>query len=476
MAVKKAVATHLRCEYLTNPLAVDTPRPRLSWEMTSDVTGAAQTAYRILAADSPETLKKNEGNLWDSGKIEGDQSLHIHYAGKPLTSCQQVVWKVMIWDEQGRFGRWSKPATFTMGLLAPGDWRGKWIGNYLGNTHIVPLLRKEFVVEKKVKRALFHATALGIYHITLNGRVIHDDWFAPGWTDYKKRLYYRCYDVTSMLQKQGTYCAGAEIGDGWYGHWYGGWGSKKTRYGVHSMFLGQIRLEYEDGTVEIIPTDDSWTSVLGPTAKSTFYDGESVDAQLDPKGWRRPGFDASGWSNAISRQIDTNILMEAYPAEPVRITEELKPVKYWRVAPGKVIYDFGQNFAGRVRLHVKGEAGHVIRMRFGEMVNLDNTLYIDNMRSAICTDTYVMKGAKQEVWEPKFTFHGFRYVELTGCPVPPSLENVTGVVLGSDTTRVGHFECSSSLVNQIYSNAVWTQRANFLEVPTDCPQRDERLG
>lgn len=242
------------------------------------------------------------------------------------------------------------------------------------------------------------------------------------------------------------------------------------------MFLGQIRLEYEDGDVEIIPTDDSWTSVLGPTAKSTFYDGESVDAQLEPKGWRRPGFDDSAWSKAISRKIDRNILLEAYPAEPVRITEELKPVKYWRVAPGKVIYDFGQNFAGRVRLHVKGKAGNVIRMRFGEMVNLDDTLYIDNMRSAICTDTYVMKGAKREVWEPKFTFHGFRYVEVTGCPVPPGLDNVTGVVLGSDTPRVGHFECSNPMINQLYSNAVWTQRANFLDIPTDCPQRDERLG
>jgi len=477
MTQSKHAATNLRCEYLVNPLAIDAARPRLSWEMESSAAGAAQSAYRVIAAESREALKRNDGNLWDSGKVASDQSLHVHYAGKALASCRQVFWKVKTWDEQGKAGRWSKAATFTMGLLERGDWQAEWIGNYLSNTHTSPLLRKEFALKGKVKRALFHVSACGIYHLTLDGKAVHDDVFAPGWTDYSKRRYYRCYDLTRQLQRGGRHCLGAELGDGWYREWYGGWGAEAKRYGMNRTLLGQLRIEYENGTVEIVPTDTSWTSFLGHTTQSGFYNGESVDAQLEPRGWDRPGFDDSGWSAAARcPRRDVDVPLECYPAEPVRATEELKPVKYWSVAPGKVIYDFGQNFAGRVRIHVKGKAGSVIRMRFGEMVNLDKTLYIDNMRGAICTDTYVMRGAKREVWEPKFTFHGFRYVEVSGCPVPPSLDNVTGVVIGSDTTRVGHFECSSALVNQVYSNAVWTQRANFLEVPTDCPQRDERLG
>jgi alpha-L-rhamnosidase len=227
----------------------------------------------------------------------------------------------------------------------------------------------------------------------------------------------------------------------------------------------------------MVKSDSSWMSKLGNTLKNSFYYGEVVDAQLEPKGWQKPGFDEKDWEPSEARSMKgKTFALESYPAEPVRITEEIKPVAYWSVAPGKVIYDFGQNVAGVVRLQFKGKAGAVIRMRFGEMVNLDKTLYVDNLRGAFCTDEYIMKGSKHETWHPKFTFHGFRYMEVTGCPVNPSLNNFTGLVLGSDTTRVGHFSCSDPMINQIYSNAVWTQRANFLDVPTDCPQRDERLG
>ncbi len=472
-----AQATALRCEYLVNPMAIDAAHPRLSWQMQSDAPGAGQSAFRVLAAESRDALRRNESTLWDSGKVESSQSLHVQYDGKPLPSCQQVFWKVMIWDEQDRPGRWSTPATFTMGLLSRDEWKGRFIGNYLPNAPACPLLRKEFETRGPVQRALLHVTARGIYHLTLNGKTVTDDLFAPGWTEYDKRLHYRCYDVTSMVRKPGIQCIGGEVAIGWFKgritsqH-------KGDGYGHRTGLLAQLRIEYADGEVDEVVTDGSWKSTFGPTRCSDFYDGETFDAQLEPKGWDRAGFDDGAWSDAFVHRmpLSEETLLKPYPAEPVSVTEELKPVKQWSVAPGKVIYDFGQNFAGRVRLHVKGKAGCVVQMRFGEMVNLDNTLYIDNMRSAMCTDTYVMKGAKREVWEPKFTFHGFRYVEVSGCPVPPGLDNVTGVVIGSDTPRVGHFECSSPLVNQIYSNAVWTQRANFLEVPTDCPQRDERLG
>ena len=296
-----AVATALRCEYLENPLAIDAAAPRLSWEMACDAPGAAQSAYRVIAADSKDALKRTDWNLWDSGKVDSNQSLHVHYAGKALASCQQVFWKVMLWDEAGRAGRWSKPATFTMGMLDRSEWKGEWIGNYLGNTHTSPLLRKEFSLRGKVKRALFHATACGIYHLTLNGKTVHDDLFAPGWTDFKKRRYYRCYDLTRQLQRGDRHCLGAELGDGWYREWYTGWGNKARRYGANVTLLGQLRIEYADGAIEIAPTDTSWTSILGPTTQSGFYYGESVDAQLEPKGWERVGFDEKGWSAAVSR-------------------------------------------------------------------------------------------------------------------------------------------------------------------------------
>jgi alpha-L-rhamnosidase len=472
--------TRLRCEYLETPLAVESAQPRLSWEGDCPRPGAAQSAYRILVANSPATLGKHRGNLWDSGRVESNQSLHVRYAGKKLKSCQQVFWKVMAWDETGKAGPWSRPTSWTMGILCAKEWKAGWIGNYLGNHNTCPLLRKEFKCNGTPQRVLLYASALGLYHLTVNGKAVGDDVLAPGWTDYKKRCLYRAYDVTCLVKAKKLNCIGAELAEGWYKGAIG-WSGHSNHYGSHLALMAQMRIEYVDGKTETVSTDTSWRSTFGGTLQSSIYHGETVDAQLTPTGWDTPGFDDTQWSQAIAvippecaknRQAP----LESYPAEPVRRTEERKPVDMWTVAPGKVIYDFGQNFAGRVRLSVPGKAGAVIRMRFGEVVNLDKTLYVDNLRSALASDTYVMKGKKNEVWEPKFTFHGFRYAEVSGLPVKPNREHATAVVIGSDTTRVGDFSCSLPLVNQIYQNAVWTQRANFLEVPTDCPQRDERLG
>lgn len=470
---------HLRCEYLKNPLAIASLTPRLSWKGFCERQGGAQSAYRILVSSSPENLKMLKGDIWDSGKVNSSKSVQITYEGKTLKSYQQVFWKIMAWDEKGREGSWSKPASWTMGLLKAKDWKASWIGNHLGASKTSPLLRKEFKTHKKIKRALLHASALGLYHIQVNGRNIGDDLFAPGWTDYSKRRYYRGYDVTKHL-KSGRHCIGAEIAYGWY---KGTIGWEGHTYGSHTAILVQLRIEYMDGSVETISSDASWKSSFGHTMQAGFYEGESVDAQLEPKGWSRVGFDDSKWgqvvtlfpANGVSKDKEA-VSLEPYPAEPVRETETLQPVSFWTVSPGKVIYDFGQNFAGCVRIQVKGKAGAIIRMRFGEMINDDKSLYVENLRSAISTDTYVMKGLKRETWQPKFTFHGFRYVEVTGLPVKASIDSVVGVVLGSDTTRVGKFNCSNPMINKVYSNALWTQRANFLEVPTDCPQRDERLG
>ena len=477
MPAKKAVAVKLRCEYLVDPVAIDAEKPRLSWEMESDAPGAAQTAWRVLASDSKDGLKQNKGNLWDSGKVESSQSLHIHYDGKKLKSCQQVFWKVMIWDESGREGRWSKVSHFGMGLLDKKDWQGEWIGHTLADNTATPLFRKEFSTKRKVKRAVIYTIACGSFHLTIDGKDVHTDRLTSSWTEFEKRHYYRAYDVTKLVSKRGRHCLGTELGDAWYRMWFPPWGKNKNRYGDTLSFQSQLRLEYENGTVETVATDTSWKTTFGPTLDNGIYEGETYDAQLEEKGWDAPGFDDSRWETPVVRQYrHADAIWQVYPAEPVQITEELKPVDCWTVAPNKVIYDFGQNFAGHVRLHVKGKAGTVVRMRFGEMVNFDQTLYVDNLRGALASDTYIMRGLKNEVWEPKFTFHGFRYVEVSGLPVRPSLNNLTGVVVGSDTPRVGHFECSDKMVNKVFENAVWTQRANFLEVPTDCPQRNERLG
>lgn len=473
---------HLRCEYRVDPLAIDAAAPRLSWEGLCSRTGAQQSAYRILAASSLEKLRTHTGDLWDTGKVASNASFQIPYGGKCLASYQQVFWKVMAWDEHHRPGSWSKAATWTMGILDPKEWKAEWIGNYLGNASACPLLRREFTPKGKVRRALFHATAQGLYHLTLNGKEVTCDCFTPGWTDYRKRRYYQCYDLTRMLKKESANCIGIELAEGWYKGNFGLEGHS-LHYGNRTALLAQLRIEYENGKVETIHSDAQWKSAFGPTLMSSIYHGETVDAQLAMKGWNHPGYDDSAWSQALPQAAAFQVpkghkpfVLQAYPAEPVRRTQELRPIKYWSVAPGKIIYDFGQNFSGRVRLSCKGKAGAVVRMRFGEMVNLDNTLYVENLRCALATDTYVMKGQAHEVWEPKFTFHGFRYVEVSGLPVLPNLNNVTGIVIGSDTSRTGNFECSLPLINKIYQNAVWTQRSNFLDVPTDCPQRDERLG
>lgn len=474
--------TNLRCEYLKEPLTIDSLQPRLSWEGLSSREGSAQSAFRILASRSKESLQNNNGDLWDSGKVESNLSLHIAYNGHPLTSHQQVFWKVMAWDEQGRAGCWSKPASWTMGILHPEEWKAVYISHYLGNSHSSPLFRKDFSVKNSPRRVLLYASALGLYHLTLNGRAVGDELFAPGWTDYKKRRYYRCYNVTRLIRKGRANCLGAVLGSGWYKGTLG-WNGQSCYYGNRTALIAQMHIEYENGTTETLTSDPSWKSSFGPVRQSGIYEGETADAQLEERGWNLPGFNDQRWTSAIEiapasgvGPKDRPIPLQGYPSEPVRRTEELAPIAMWTIQPGKIIYDLGQNIAGIVRISIKGRAGAVIRLRFGEMVNSDQTLYTDNLRSAIATDTYVMKGRKKEVWEPKFTFHGFRYVEVSGNPNPARLSDITGIVIGSDTRRVGNFTCSNAMVNQLYSNAVWTQRANFLEVPTDCPQRDERLG
>ncbi len=478
----------LRCEYLVNPSGIEVVEPRLSWIMECNQRGQLQSSYQILAAESEEKLRQDKGELWDSGKVRSDRSNQVVYEGKPLKSRMRCYWKVRVWDKDGKSSAWSEPAMWTMGLLEPGDWRAKWIGYDVGQRVISegekpdpnvlflpppPYMRKDFSVDRPVKRAVVYASALGLYELHINGKRVGRDYFTPGWTDYMKRVYYQTYDVTNLIRK-GDNAIGAILGDGWYAG-YLGFGRKRELYGSEPRLFVQLEVEYADGGRETVVTDGSWKATYGPLVESDFLMGETYDALKEMPGWDTSGFDDSGWEPVtVTDKIEGRV--ESYPGVTVQKIMEIKPKKITEPEKGAYVFDMGQNFAGWVRLKVKGEAGMKVVLRFAEMLNPDGTVYTTNLRAARCTDTYILKGKGVEVWEPRFTFHGFRYVELTGYPGEPGLDAITGVVAHSAIPMAGSFECTNSMVNQLFSNIVWSQRGNFIEIPTDCPQRDERLG
>ena len=517
----------LRCEYRVNPLGIDEPQPRLSWRVESTERGQRQTAYRILVASQPELLQREVGDLWDSGRVESPETVHIAYAGRPLHSRQQCHWRVCVWDRNGR-STWSEPARWTMGLLSPQDWQAQFI-SFRDTTPLhrdratlflppARQYRREFVLSKPVRRATLYATALGIFELYLNGRRVGDAYFAPGWTDYRQRAYYWTWDVTPLLRR-GRNAWGAWVADGWYAGYVGfglleGIGTERIgryTYGKTPAWMGQLEVEYTDGSRELIVTDaKSWkVTGEGPIREADFLMGETYDARREQSGWSSPGFNDRAWEPAIlaeqngpvpatfyefqnptepgrgpeiqGRPIDLGFRppprLESFPGVPVRVVQELKPVARTEPKPGVYIFNLGQNFAGVVRLQVRGPAGTTVRLRHGEMLHPDGTLMTENLRRARATDTYILRGDPQgEVWSPRFTYHGFQYVEVTGYPGQPPLEAITGLVLHSDTPLTSGFECSDPVLNRLFTNIVWTQRANFVDLPTDCPQRDERLG
>jgi len=334
-------------------------------------------------------------------------------------------------------------------------------------------LRKEFTVAKPVRRATAYASALGIYELRINGEKVGNDYFSPGWTDYKKRVYYQTYDITNLLH-EGANAVGAMAADGWYSD-YIGWDWKRDHYGERAWFLGQIQIEYQDGSTETIGTDGSWRASTGPLRQASFLMGETYDAQEEMAGWDRSGFAAGNWKMAEVSPAK-EILIQAHPGMPVQAVGEIRPIGATEPQKGRYVFDMGRNFAGFVRLRIDGAAGQTIQLRFAERLNPDGTFYIENLRGAMATDTYICRGGGDEVWQPRFTFHGFQYVEVTGLRKKPNLDLITGVELSSATPVSGMFVCSDATANQLYKNICQTQRMNFIDVPTDCPQRDERLG
>jgi alpha-L-rhamnosidase len=333
-------------------------------------------------------------------------------------------------------------------------------------------LRRVFAVAKSVRRARLYATARGLYQVLLDGKAVGNASFAPGWTDYRKRIQYQTYDVTDQLAK-GDHAMGIVLGSGWYSGHVGLTGG--GNYGDQPYALAQLVLEYTDGTTETVATDANWRGSFGPILSQDLLMGESFDARKALGNWSAASYSDSKW-DAVSMQTFPAVPLVAQTAPVVTKVEELTPKRITHPNTESYVFDLGQNMVGWARLRVKGPAGQTVRLRFAEMLNPDGTIYTTNLRGAKATDFYTLAGRGQEVYEPTFTFHGFRYVELVGYPGVPNKDAVRGIVVSSDNTRTGDFECSNPLVNQLQSNIFWGQRGNYLEIPTDCPQRDERLG
>ncbi|MEM6428096.1 MAG: glycoside hydrolase family 78 protein [Deinococcota bacterium] len=467
------------CEYRHNPLGIDIQAPRLSWQLEASRHGVKQTAYQVQAASDASLLSDDQADLWDSGKLETDRSVHVPYAGQHLTSRQRVYWQVTVWDEQGEAAQ-SDVAWFEMGLLEPTDWQANWISAQLSggarSSVPVPHLRTTFEVSKPLAKARLYASALGLYECAINGQVVGEDVFAPGWTDYNKQVRYQVYDVTSHLT-QGQNCLGAMLGDGWAAGFVG-IGNRQV-YVDKAQFLGQLELTYVDGEREVIVTDETWRHQFGPILESDLLMGEHYDARLELLGWHTPDYDATGWLPVETHQ-QPQLELVASNAPMIQRMAELKPTAPIQTRQDlfnkRDIVDLGQNMVGRVRLQGAAPRGTTVILRFAEVLDDDGNLYTDNLRGATATDVYTFKGEGTEVWESTFTFHGFRYVELRDYPGEVTADTVTGVVLYSAMPVTGHFECSDQLLNQLQHNILWGQRGNFLDVPTDCPQRDERLG
>lgn len=517
--------TALRTEYLPKPLGIDSPAPRLQWQLETSERAQKQTAYRILVATSLKKLAASEGDLWDSGKVASDASIQIAYAGHPLSSGQECFWKVQVWNQDGKPSRWSEAAKWSMGLLKPEDWKAQWISyRDTGQLHkdrnslLLPPARhyrKDFAATKPIKRAMIYVSALGLVDLHLNGKQVTEAFFEPGWADYHKRVHYRTHDVTEWVRK-GENRLGAIATDGWYAGYVGygllvGYGPNKVGryfYGKTPALLAQLEIEFTDGSREIIGTDATWqVSADGPIREADLIMGEAFDARREDLNWcnppSRPAHARSPmpewkWENAVraedngstkaiysdtlgNREVELGFQrppkLQAYVAPPILATQELKALRLTEPKPGVYIFDLGQNIAGVIRLKVKGPDGMKLQIRYGEMLHDDGRLMTENLRKARATDFYTLRGDPEgETWMPRFTYHGFQFVEITGLAAKPGLDAVTGIVLHNDTPLTGEFACSDEVMTRFWKNTQWTQRANFIEMPTDCPQRDERLG
>ncbi|WP_175416185.1 glycoside hydrolase family 78 protein [Aggregatimonas sangjinii] len=467
---------NLVCEYHENPIGIDVEKPRLGWQLISDDENVMQTAYEIRVADSEKELQNDKALIWSTGKVESDRSVNVAYEGPALKSMQRVYWQVRVWDNTNKVSSWSTPAFWEMGLLENTLWKASYIAmndiTTEKESHPSQYFRKEFQAKKPIQSARVYVTSLGVYELLLNGKKVGNDLFTPGYTSYDHRLQYQTYDVTDMLQENNA--IGAIVGDGWY-RGNIGWKGDYAYYGKQLALLAQLKIDYQDGSSETIVSDDGWKASYGPILESDMYNGEKYDARLEMDGWSSFGFDESKWTQVQILDHPTDILV-APQGLPVRAIEEIKPKKIITTPKGEIVLDLGQNIVGWARMRVQGEKGDKVTLKFAEVLDKDGNFYTTNLRAAEATDTYTLKGEGEEIFEPHFTSHGFRFIQVIDYPGTLDLDAITGIVVHSDMDPTGSFTTSDPMINQLQNNIRWSQKDNFLDIPTDCPQRDERAG
>ncbi|WP_199619420.1 family 78 glycoside hydrolase catalytic domain [Paenibacillus alkalitolerans] len=462
--------TKLRCEYKENPIGIDITVPRISWQLLSDSRDCVQSAYRIQVAEQPSF----QTVLWDSKKVESSESIHIELVGLRPEARTRYYYRVRAWIGAGVESDWSETAFFETGLMDARQWKAEWISaplqQFPPDSESCPQLRAFVEVKDKISSARIYVTALGLYELELNGKRVGDHYFTPGWTSYGKRLQYQTYDVTALLQ-EGTNVLGALLGNGWY-KGYLGWQNHKEMYGSRTALLLELHIRYEDGSEECLLSGQSWQAGESAIRMSDIYMGERYDARLE-----RDLSDRSqaGWYQVevINRSKDIIVAQENVPVMQV---DRLKPRALLTTPEGDRVLDMGQNMVGWLKFTVQGEAGQTVELEHAEILDRDGNFYRDNLRRAEQRISYTLRGGEAETFEPHFTFQGFQYVKLAGFPKTVRLEDFTGMVIHSNMDRTGIFECSEPLVNRLHHNILWGQKGNFLDVPTDCPQRDERLG
>ncbi len=467
----EASISEVRFEHLRETLGIGEARPRLSWKIETDRSGWQQSAFEV------ELIEPHGHLLGSSGQVASTESVLVPWPFAPLTSRAQAQVRVRVWDTLGQPTAWSDPHPVETGLLHASDWSARFISpaweEDLTRPQPCPLLRREFTLRQEIAQARLYVTALGVYEAQINGQRVGDLVMPPGWTSYAHRLRYQTYDITSLL-RPGRNAMGAILGDGWYRGRIGFGGGMRNLYGDRLALLAQLEVTYTDGTRECIVTNGDWRASTGPILASDIYDGEIYDARLEQPGWSTPGFDGQNWMQVT--ELDEALERLIAPVSPpVRRTQVIHPVAITHDPSGKIILDFGQNLVGWLRLTVQGTAGQTITLRHAEVLQ-DGELCTRPLRSAKATDTYILRGGGVETWEPRFTFHGFRYAGVEGWPGELNPEDICAVVCHSDLERTGWFECSDPLVNRLHENVLWSMRGNFFDLPTDCPQRDERLG
>lgn len=471
----------LKCEQLTNPLAINVLSPRLSWKLAGEERNIMQTAYQVLVASSLNKLNEDEGDLWNSGKVESNQSVNIRYKGNGLESKMDCFWKVKVWTNYGET-KWTTPASFSIGLLYYNQWRGRWIGfdrpfpwddDSFHSRLSARYLRKEFEVEKAVKQAKVYLMGLGLYELYFNGEKIGDQVLAPTPTDYDENVKYNVFDVTTQLQT-GTNAVGVILGNGRYYTMRQHYKPYKIKNFGFPKLMFHMEIEYEDGSKNYVVSNNSWKGTAdGPILTNNEYDGEEYDARKEMPGWNQVGFDDSEWLEPEYVQVP-NGTFEAQMNPNMEVMESIKPVSISKIGGDKYILDMGQNMVGWLKMTVQGDAGDTVQMRFAEILQDDGEIFTANLRDAEATDLYILKGGVPETWEPRFVYHGFQFVEITGFPGKPTLDDFVGQVVYDEMETNGTLETSNRIINQVFKNAYWGIRGNYKGMPVDCPQRNER--